>query len=68
MHEIERWIDQATQKQNLTIRKLPKAEAVRVQSKATSRYIKTSSPSTWWWNFKRPVDEHYDRNLVDLIP
>lgn len=66
MHEIETWIEEAAQHKSILIRKLPMEEAISVQREVISRYVKTSSPSTWWWNLARPIDEHYDRNSVKL--
>ena len=67
MHEIESWIDEAVQRQKIIARKLPTEEAIQVQNEVTSRYVHATSPRTWWWHFKRPVDEYYDRNLVKLL-
>ena len=66
MHEIERWIDEATQ-QGLLIKKLPQEEAKSVHWEVTTRYVKTNSPCTWWEHLKRPIDEYYDRKTVKLL-
>jgi len=66
MHEIEDWIETGAREQNINVRKLPPDEAMLVQREVTSRYVTQSTPCTWWWNFKRPIDEHYDRKNVRL--
>ena len=66
MHEIQEWISDAARRQGIRIRELSQNEAMEVQDEVTRRYVKVSTPCTWWWNLSRPIDESYDRNTVRL--
>jgi hypothetical protein len=66
VHEIEKWIDDAAHQQGIPLRKLLQEEAVSIQREVTARYVNGSPHRFWWWNLKRPIDEHYDRKTVKL--
>jgi len=72
MHEIESWIETAASTQNITIKKLPTADAQNVMRETMARYVRNDARSlALWMDITRPVDECYDRNLVkftDIAP
>ncbi|HET9363398.1 MAG TPA: DUF6756 family protein [Candidatus Angelobacter sp.] len=72
MHEIESWIVEVAEAQNIKIRKLSIGEAQHVLRETMTRYVKNDAHSlALWMDLSKPVDEYYDRNLVkfaDIVP
>ena len=73
MHEIEKGIQEAAERQFIKIRKLPRDEATGVLRELMRRYIKDPNPHSLalWMDLAKPIDEYYDRNsvkFVDVVP
>lgn len=72
MHEIESWIAAAADSQNIKIKKLSIGEALHVMRETMTRYVKNNARSlALWMDLSKPIDEYYDRNLVefaDVVP